>query len=282
MSLPQIVIIGHVGYDVVLIDGFERSRHIAGAAFYSAVGAASLISRVGVVSRLPRNEITIIEALKTLKVDLGGITLVSDGKTPEFILRYTGSDFEDMDATRGVTISLGCAEFLAPEDIPPSFLDCSFVHIATANPTNQIQWIKYLRAKSRSIQTISMDTDQLFLRSDPSLVLKAFMLSDIAFINHREEKVLNLLRALKKHVIVKRGGEGAELWFGRELITRVPAKGVRVVDTTGSGDILAGAFMAQIAGGSDYVQALATAVNIASESVREYGVNHLFKNSISQ
>lgn len=74
-----------------------------------------------------------------------------------------------------------------------------------------------------------------------------------------------------RSVVVTLGGAGADV-ADRHGSTRVPAPEVQVVDTTGAGDVFAGALAARLAGpGSTLMGAAAAALAAASESVTRLG-----------
>ena len=78
-----------------------------------------------------------------------------------------------------------------------------------------------------------------------------------------------------KIIIVKKGDKGAELWKGSKLLIDLLSPKVNCIDSTGSGDILAGAFCALRAIGHSNEVSLERAINLASKSVTKFGASHL-------
>ncbi|MEV7603751.1 PfkB family carbohydrate kinase [Kitasatospora sp. NPDC089797] len=80
-------------------------------------------------------------------------------------------------------------------------------------------------------------------------------------------------RALARHgagAVVTLGGEGALLVTGG-VLARLPAPAVRVVDTTGAGNVFRGALAARLARGADLPDAAATAVAAGAFAVTAPG-----------
>jgi len=71
-------------------------------------------------------------------------------------------------------------------------------------------------------------------------------------------------------VILKQGRAGALLATARERL-QLPAPAVAAVDSTGAGDVVAGAFLARILGGDEPESAARYAVTAAALSTTGYG-----------
>jgi ribokinase len=72
-------------------------------------------------------------------------------------------------------------------------------------------------------------------------------------------------------VIVTLGARGSVLYDQGELLSRIPARTVQALDTTGAGDTFCGAFAAAIAGGRTMVAAAEFATTAASLAVQVLG-----------
>lgn len=81
---------------------------------------------------------------------------------------------------------------------------------------------------------------------------------------------------MTKPTVLKRGAKGAtyiDMQAGVEFTVNAPS--TNVVDTTGAGDTLAGVFLARRARGDSVEDALTDAVNVASKTVTDFGVEHI-------
>ena len=83
--------------------------------------------------------------------------------------------------------------------------------------------------------------------------------------------LLSLLRQKTRYLVLTRGAEGASFFHGSEE-RFLPARRVKAVDTTGAGDILAGAFFALLSGGENPLQALEKAMEMAAIGVTRPGL----------
>lgn len=103
-----------------------------------------------------------------------------------------------------------------------------------------------------------------------------FRKAALIFTNEDEYQTLMQLgqEAFSSPVILKKGKHGAVYIHKHDTIV-VPAHAVDPVDTTGAGDVLAGAFLAQRAQGRSIEASLQHAVDLASQSVTAFGVEHM-------
>lgn len=102
-------------------------------------------------------------------------------------------------------------------------------------------------------------------------------MADIIFINEAEANILAQKGTLRTDIpwILKYGAEGTSYLKGSNEI-KVSAPKVTAVETTGAGDILAGAFLALLSYDYEVEHALTIAVDLASQSITQFGVEHLF------
>lgn len=98
----------------------------------------------------------------------------------------------------------------------------------------------------------------------------------MVFLNEEELRILQQFGELSVFVpvILTKGPLGA-VYIEGETIIDVPAPRVNAIDTTGAGDILAGVFLAQRAQNIPIEIALERAVQIASQSTTQFGIEHI-------
>ena len=124
--------------------------------------------------------------------------------------------------------------------------------------------------------------------SDPNMVLyfKERLLElmnnkvDILFCNERESLLFtdtdnlsdakNLLKKSARTFVITLGKKGSLAYDGHEF-THIPANNIKVVDTTGAGDVFAGTFLYAIINGCHYIQAASMANLAASKVVSKFG-----------
>ena len=81
----------------------------------------------------------------------------------------------------------------------------------------------------------------------------------------------NLLKKYPEKLVITQGSRGASTCLKNGEVLTVPARKANVVDTTGAGDTLNGAFSVRIAAGDDMKSALAYANVAASLSTEKFG-----------
>lgn len=268
---PALVVVGHVGRDIIYVDGVEKCRCTAGAAYYAAGGAILHSNRVGLVTCICKDDKELYDRITRLGVEMDGIRTGSQ-HSPQFRIYYLSSNIRP----RTHELLFGCGTEISIDSIPLRFLSAAIFHLGPTVPKQQLEWIKALRKRLGVKSIVSVDSAEPFFAGESmGTLLEIFELSDIVFLNSVEDKLLGRYRPSGKVVILKKGKDGAELWNGDHLEYDIPAPQVPFVDSTGSGDVLAGAFLALLSEHSDAKTALEKAVQSASESVSQYGIEHL-------
>ncbi len=259
----DLIVVGHVAYDE------NRTRHgtrtvAGGAAYFTALPASIYSRKIGLVARI--GEDFDMGILKRPGIDLSGVHLVQGGKSSRFYNNYLTED----GSLREWQGELNVGADLVPEDMPNAYLDSKYVHVATMPPQQQKRFIEFLRQQSSA--RISIDTLEEYLEQWNDEVLEVFSMVDLVFVDSREHLLIEKLRGKDK--VIKKGARGADYVHEGETL-HVDAPNVSVVDKTGAGDVLAGAFLALRANGYNIQYALQEAVNLASESVTGFGIDFL-------
>ena len=278
--LPEVVIIGHLGINVTQTSSGTHET-LGGAAYYTAVGARTVENaHIGVVARVGSDNLgqRIIGELEGIGVIVDGIEEVKGVPTARFIQTETGP------IRRDVKVKLGAAREINTKAFPKSWGLADYIHLATAPPDQCLGWIKAIRRLLKNDnRTVSTDTFEVYALTRSELTLEAMRRSSLMFLNLVELAILNL-KASEKHpfpptpYILKLGAGGAthvDAQHKKEFTVSAPQ--VRVVDTTGAGDVLAGAYLAGLSQHWSPEKALKRAVKVASESVTRPGVEHILK-----
>lgn len=263
----QVAVIGDLAFDTKK-KGNTTVTSIGGGAYGCCVGASKFTDGVGVVSQVG-NDFD-LSILRRRGIDTSGIKTDLIKKTTHFQLTVNENGEREV-----VTV----ADFVDNVDtgiFPKSYFSSLFIHLSTSHPEKNLTWIGFLNSERRNTTVISTDVFELYARLFPQATLKLLSSVDLIFINEEEQKILSQFGEVsnKTAYILKRGEKGAS-YVERERIIDIPAPVVNVVDTTGAGDILAGAFLALRSQGVNIVTALEKAVNLASYSVTEYGLEHV-------
>lgn len=267
---PPIIVIGCTNSDVN-ITPTETLRSTGGGAYFSAIGASLVQKPVGLVTKVG-GEFDLTFLLNQVVSD--GIRVVPDGRTTQSIQTYY--DANDL-SKRRIELVDGVSFDLSPADFVDEWQgEVKVVHISTMPPLQQRAFIPFLRQRFPQAQ-ISIDTDSWFF-DQPELVQEIahnFGLVDIVFLNRVESAKFQDLLPQLPHVVTKQDKDGAVvLQFGQE-IARAQSPQVKARDATGAGDILAGVYLARLTQGLDPQTALEEAVQMASRSVTQTGLEHL-------
>ncbi len=259
------VIVGNTAFDINTFlnrDG-QKEKTITnkgGACIYSLI-PGSLFNKIGVVTRIGNDFDK--ELFNNENIDTLGLKII-DGPSTRFIHTYLSLDGQ----TRTFKEEVNEECMIKVEDIPKEYLDAKYIHVCTNFPDIQLELVKYLKNNSKA--KISIDTHEAYV-DDPK-VLEAFNLVDIAFIDKEYKNLHNCLCPIK---IFKLGRGGCRYVSDQKDFTVKAPLCDFVVDKTGAGDCVTGVFLSLKALGKTDEEALATAVETATKSIKDYGVEHL-------
>lgn len=238
-----------------------------GAVYYSMVGAIHFSKNVGIVGKIGNDfDMKIIEEQD---VDTQGVKQVP-GKSCLF------TAIQHKDNTRDFTAERGVAKTVDLTILPKDYLSAKFIHLSTQLPEHALIWLEHLRQHP----AVSVDTFETFVDLYPEETIKMLNKANMIFINLAEYKMLGLNEHSypNKPVILKLDKDGVIYRSPTETLS-IPAPQVEVVETSGAGDVLAGAFLSMLSLGLSTAEALEKAVNLASKAVTEFGIEHLFVKS---
>ncbi|MCR5146435.1 MAG: carbohydrate kinase family protein [Clostridia bacterium] len=272
----DVVVIGDTAKDINIFKGrtpkgsYEKDTKVVnngGACFYSSVGA-SIFGNCGVVTKI--GEDFDINNYRKFGIDVTGVSMVN-GKTTRFFQTFLTRDGQEREfrAERNPETKISI------QDIPLEYLGNSkYIFLSTTLPENQLQLIKDIRKVSKA--KIVVDTLKEF--SEDSVTRQVFDNADIAFIDREFETLINSKAKIK---IIKYGKVGClyldennQYIFNNKRI--IPDD--EVIDKTGAGDVLIGSFLAVLSRTNNPQIALEKANAIATESILQYGVEHLREN----
>lgn len=157
---------------------------------------------------------------------------------------------------------------LAPEPIGRS---CDAMILTPLPPETALRHVA--KARNFSAEVIA-DTSEAYARKDPAGVRALAEQVDVFAPSTEELAILGYARdpgALGPTVLEKRGADGARLWRDGRLAATVESRATRVLDTTGAGDTLIGAFGAARARGASDEVALAHGLDAAARTLLGLG-----------
>ncbi len=262
--LVDLVLVGHVGW-ATNENAHGTGASLGGSGYAAAYAAATLLKgRIGLVAQIGQD--LNLHGLRGLGLDLTGLAVLP-GASARFHISRVGEGPRIFESVLGVAATPRFGTF------PEPYFRAGHVHLGTMPPGQQLTWLKFLRDHGFRAP-ISVDTFEHFVSTEPRASREACDLADLIFINEAEYQGLYRDNEIPKApTVLKHGPRGADYIADgmTHAASAIPA--VRVVDDTGAGEILAGAYLALRADGRSEAQALGYAVRAASRSVTEFGVD---------
>lgn len=264
MKEVDISIIGDIAWNHDITPTKDQTS-VGGAAYYSAVGASCFSDQIGIVARVGGD--FNLDCLIQKKINIDGVKVIPDEKTCRFEVIQHQDGSREFESFRGVAGIVDTSIF------PNNYFSSKFIHLSTQHPNHAITWLNMFS----NHKNVSVDSFELFVKEFPDLTRQMFQKADIIFTNESEWQVMQQFGNdfINKPIIIKRGKDGA-IYKNRDEIFIIPAPKVTAVDFSGAGDVLAGAFLALRAQGVSIETALKKAIGLASYSVTEFGVEHIF------
>jgi len=256
-----LVLIGHAGFATDRTP-HGMAKYVGGSRFAGAFAASVLLDGgVGLVTQV--GEDFDLGHLRRLPLDLEGVAVVP-GASATFVIDQVP------DGSLRFRSDLGVAAEPRFDLFPASYFEASHVHLGTAPPRQQLEWLDFLRSRGCHAQ-ISADMFEPFVAAEPDACRSMCDRSDLVFLNEAEFRGIYAGKSQPRGpVILKHGPSGAE-YLGAGKRHSVLAPSVEELDPIGAGEILAGAFLALRTRGLPEDQALAYAVGAATASVTEFG-----------
>jgi len=287
MKQEAVIFVGHLANNIDITAEGNRKETFGGSAYYTGA-SATLVKKedqiIGVVGRVGEDDFgrQIISALTSQEVDVRGVEIGKDEKTAWFELTEVG----ETSSRRGFRGSLGAGE-KTTLSFPESYKQAVFIHLATAPPKQQLEWISKISPQLSKNTKITVDAFEAYAREFPEETYHVLnMATGYIFLNEEEWEAVEKWGQADhkfKHLsfsipaILKQGAHGATIIYPDGQRRSVSAKEMNYVNGTGAGETLTAVFLTLKTQGVDYVSALEKAVELASLSVTDFGVDHLFK-----
>jgi len=278
----QVLVVGPLAYDDITTPLASRVRVLGGSAAYASIAAAkhastTLVSVCG--SDFAEDD---LQVLRAASVDVSGLERRA-GPT----LRWSGVYSDDFTRSVVRNVDLGAVAGWWPS-VPDPGREAGYIFLTNTDPAVQSRALDQLRPPS--IRVVLLDTmDEWILGRRPELELVIARVTVVS-VNEHELQLFtgssDLARGAAliidrgpRAVLVKRGAQGAMLVTATDAFS-VPAYPAVIVDPTGAGDALGGAFIGRLArtgltGDAGYRDALVAGVAAASFAVASFGPDAL-------
>lgn len=252
-------IIGDLGFDIIIENG-EIKKSVGGSGYHSLVGAI-LVNRA-----LPKCFISCVgydfdySEIKAMGICTKWITHKENEDTTKFVIDYR-------EGKRSIEILLGASKNVMDLGIE-ELLDNDLIFLTATDPFKQEYYIDYI-VKHGYKGLIMLDVIDIFCEKYKEQTIKVINKSNIVFMNEEEKCLLEINPCDKERIIiVKKAERGADIFFsGKKYHSEFYVDPKKVKNTTGAGDILAGAFTAYYNEFHNVLKSLDVAVKFASLSV---------------
>ncbi len=285
--MSTLLAVGTIAFDSIETPFGKADKIIGGSVNYIAWSACHLCDCVEVSAVVggdyPQDE---IKQLINFGADFTGLQVKEEEKT----FFWSGKYHMNLNDRDTLTTDLNVLKDFDPI-LPESYLDSEFVMLGNLTPSVQIKVLDQLNKRP---SLVAMDTMNYWIqrqeyREDLLAILARV---DVLIINDEEARMLgnhySLVKCAKlimnemgpKFVIIKKGENGALLFY-KEQVYFAPALPLEeVFDPTGAGDTFAGGFMGYLAQSRDtsfenLKRAVIFGSTMASFCVEDFGPNRL-------
>ena len=255
----MLTIIGDIGYDLLWINGALK-KNLGGSGYHTLIGAVAAEKKIPILVACVGGDFAVADIAKW-GASTEHIKRIENEKTTRFLIRYDGD-------ARDVAFEMGASGKLCLDRLDDAVKSSDIVHLAATDPERQMQYIEELR-RTGYRGRLSVDVFDQFCRDKADRTRQVLEKCDILFMSEVERQLLHYRHdAAEKLFVLKKAEKGAEcFWQGGHVIAACP-RIEAVADTTGAGDILAGAFLSLIDAGEEIEAAIHAAVALATSSVR--------------
>lgn len=187
-----------------------------------------------------------------------GLAMITVGENDNTIIVVTGAnDCVDVDYVNGIRESL---------------LECELVLLQHEIPQETVEYVIGLCADNGV---------RVILNPGPARPVKQEILERVSYLTPNEHEAVilfgedisfeDMMKKYPEKLVITQGSHGVSTCLKSGEIVLVPARKAAVVDTTGAGDTLNGAFAVGLSEGKDIAEALAFANAAAGLSTEKFG-----------
>ncbi len=283
----SLLVVGTMAFDTVHTPFGKAENIIGGAATYISLAASHFYNKINVVSIVgedfPKEQ---MDAMRERGINLDGVQVVPGGKS----FFWEGKYHMDMNSRDTLRTDLNVLADFDPI-IPDSYTKCDYLMLGNLTPQVQMRVIEQIPIRPK---LVVLDTMNYWMENEMDMLKKVISKVDVLTINDEEARQLtgeySLVKAAKKvltemgprYLIVKKGENGA-LVFYEEKVFFAPALPLEeVFDPTGAGDSFAGGYIGYMAKTGDLTfgntkRAVVYGSAAASFCVEKFGIDRIME-----
>ena len=198
------------------------------------------------------------EHIRTVQGTPTGIAMITVGENDNTIVVVAGAN--------------GCVDEAYVDSIKEELKACSMVVLQHEIPLETVHY---------TVRFCAEHQIPVVLNPAPAAAVPMDVIETVDYLTPNEHEAAlifgdgvstdELLKKYPEKLVITQGSRGVTACTASGEVLRVPARPAKVVDTTGAGDTLNGAFAVQIAGGAGLEEALTYANTAASLSTEKFG-----------
>jgi len=274
----DLVVAGKLAIDELSFQGVPTRPILGGSAAHVAIAAATLGSKVAIVSSIGDDfPSKFIKMLESKDIDLSGV-VHRTGRSSHF-----WADFTKEGTMSNYRLHFGVGNQLSFIQFNRLTMNAKAVHLGILPPYLQRALIRRVHGRGPLLSMTTIFHQAQTLRDE---ILPQLSSLDILFLNSKEATFLTgtgdteqaIIRLGQKVplVVVTQGPNGC-LVYHRGLIEHLDSYPVREIDATGAGDSFAGAFLASYLKDRDIIQAAKWGNAAGAFNVQDLGCTNLVK-----
>ena len=177
-----------------------------------------------------------------------GLAMITVGENDNTIIVVAGTNNHvDIDYVNGVKDSI---------------LECEIVLLQHEIPQETVEYVISLCADNGV---------KVVLNPGPARPVKQEILEKVTYLFGKDISFEEMMKRYPEKLVITQGSRGVSTCLKNGEVILVPARKANVVDTTGAGDTLNGAFTVAVTEGKDIAEALAFANTAAGLSTEKFG-----------
>ena len=246
--MSKLLIVGTVAFDAIETPFGKTAKVLGGAGTYIGLSSSyfkkvesAVVSVVG--GDFPKHY---LDMLTAKKIDTSGIEIIPNGKT----FFWSGKYHNDLNTRDTLVTELNVLADFNPK-VPQNFRKADIVMLGNLHPLVQLSVLDQM---DKTPKLTVLDTMNFWMNNTWDELMQIIARVDVITINDEEARQLtsehsllkaarNIMKMGPKYVVIKKGENGALLFYDDQVFFAPALPLEEVFDPTGAGDTFAGGFV---------------------------------------